>query len=301
MFFMADQFADACFIVAGFDLPLHGITDTTSPLYQAANERTFNVDLQNNTTGAPTPDGKIDGSGVHGIPTLLSSPLTGRDILRQGEADIAVVAKSLARLDITGDAVADVDPTRVHYVGLSMGGIVGVAQAKFAPGLRTVTVGAPGGMLVTKLLRESPTYGPTARAAIGTSAAPDTQNNENIWRDLQTVADPGDPVNHICECVNNKPFHLIKVVADTVVPNSSTDTLIRAGNLTKLRSGVTAVAPGKGVYVSFIQGSHGSLFDPTTSAAATAEMQRQTILFAASAIAPGGPFLTITNPAVVEQ
>ena len=34
-FFMADQFADACFIVAGFDLPMHGITNTASPLYQA--------------------------------------------------------------------------------------------------------------------------------------------------------------------------------------------------------------------------------------------------------------------------
>jgi hypothetical protein len=61
------------------------------------------------------------------------------------------------------------------------------------------------------------------------------------------------------------------------------------------------VAPGKGVYVSFIQGNHSSLFNPAASAAATTEMQRQSILFAASAIAPGGPFLTITNPAVVEQ
>ncbi len=299
-FFMADQFADACFIVASFDLPMHGITNTANPLYQAANERTFNVDLQNNTTGAATPDGKIDNSGVHSIPTLLSSPLSGRDLLRQGQADISVVAKSLARLDITGDAVADVDPTRVHYVGLSLGGIAGVAQAKYAPGIRTVTVAAPGGVL-TKLLRESPTFGPTVTAAVGASVAPGGTLYENLFREIQTIADPGDPINHICECVNNKPFHLIKVVADTVVPNSTTDLLIRTGNLRKVTSGVTPVAPGKGVYVSFIQGSHGSLFDPTASAAATAEMQRQSILFAASAIAPGGPFLTITNPAVVEQ
>ena len=78
-------FADACFVVAAIDLPLHGITNTTNPLYQAANERTFNVDLQNNTTGASVPDGKIDASGAHfDLPTLLSSPLTGRDNLRQG-------------------------------------------------------------------------------------------------------------------------------------------------------------------------------------------------------------------------
>ena len=48
---IADSYADACFVVAAIDLPLHGITNTTSPLYQAANERTFNVDLVNNTDG----------------------------------------------------------------------------------------------------------------------------------------------------------------------------------------------------------------------------------------------------------
>jgi hypothetical protein len=299
-FFMADQFADACFIVASFDLPMHGITNTASPLYQAPNERTFNVDLQNNTTGAAGPDGKIDNSGVHSIPTLLSSPLTGRDLLRQGQADVAVVAKSLARLDVTGDGVSDVDATRVHYVGLSLGGIAGVAQAKYAPGIRTVTVAAPGGV-VTRILRESPSFAPTVNAAVAASAPVGSTLYENLFREIQTIADPGDPINHICECANNKPFHLIKVVADTVVPNSTTDLLVTAGGLARLKSGVTPVTPGKGVYVSFIQGSHGSLFDPTASAAATAEMQRQSILFAVSAIAPGGPFLTITNPAVVEQ
>ena len=47
-------------------------------------------------------------------------------------------------------------------------------------------------------------------------------------------------------------------------------------------------------------GSHGSLFDPTASLAATVEMQTQAVKFAASAVAPGGPFVFITNPAVVQ-
>ena len=29
---IADSFADACFVVAAIDMPLHGITDTTNPL-----------------------------------------------------------------------------------------------------------------------------------------------------------------------------------------------------------------------------------------------------------------------------
>ena len=55
---MADSFADACYVVASMDLPLHGLTDTTNPLYCSATnpiclgarERTFDVDLVNNTS-----------------------------------------------------------------------------------------------------------------------------------------------------------------------------------------------------------------------------------------------------------
>jgi hypothetical protein len=299
-FFMADQYADACFIVASIDMPLHGITDTTSPLYQAANERTFNLDLVNNTTGASAPDGKIDASGTHALSTLFSSPLTGRDGLRQGEADLGVFAKSLGNLDVTGDGVSDVDPARIHYTGLSLGGLVGVAQAKYAPGFRTVTAAAPGGV-IAYMVKESPDLYVRVRPTLIALFPENSTLFNNFFREVQTLVDPGDPINHICECANNKPFHLIKVVADTTISNASTDRLIRTGNLTKLRSGTTAVVPGKGVYVTFIQGEHSSLFNPTKSPAATAEMQRQSILFAASAIAPGGPFLTITNPAVVEQ
>jgi hypothetical protein len=32
-------------VVAAIDIPLHGITDTTSPLYQAGAERTFDLDI----------------------------------------------------------------------------------------------------------------------------------------------------------------------------------------------------------------------------------------------------------------
>lgn len=297
---MADSFADACFIVASIDLPLHGITDTTNPFYQAPNERTFNVDLVNNATGATGPDGLIDASGTHAIPVILSSPLTARDTLRQGQADIGVLAKSVVSLDVTGDAQPDIDPNRVHYVGLSLGGIVGLAQAKYAPNIRTVTVAAPGGLL-SRLLLDSPTFGNTIRAALAGNFANNSTLFNNFFREVQTLVDPGDPINHICECAQLKPLHLIKVTGDTVVPNNSTDRLIAAGNLTQLSTlGPNAVGPGQGAFVNFIKGSHGSLFDPTASLAATVEMQRQSVLFAASAVQPGGPFVVITDPTVIQ-
>ena len=93
---------------------------------------------------------------------------------------------------------------------------------------------------------------------------------------------------------------LFKVVGDGVVPNSATDRLIVAGGLTKYSSGTHPVAPGTGAYVTFTNGSHGTLFDPTASPAATVEMQREAILFTATSVAPGGPFLTITDTSVIE-
>ena len=52
--------------------------------------------------------------------------------------------------------------------------------------------------------------------------------------------------------------------------------------------------------MTFTQGSHGTLFDPTASAAATHEMQKESILFTVTSVAPGGPFLTISDTSVIE-
>ncbi len=55
---------------------------------------------------------------------------------------------------------------------------------------------------------------------------------------------------------------------DTVVPNNSTDRLIAAGGLRKLKTlGPNAVGAGTGAYTFFTKGSHGTLFDPTASLA----------------------------------
>jgi hypothetical protein len=297
---IADAFADACFIVAAIDLPLHGLTDTANPFYQAANERTFNVDLVNNTTGAAPGDGKIDPSGQHMI--NLSSPLTSRDNLRQGDADLIVFTKSVAKLDITGDGVSDIDPTRISYVAQSLGSIIGGSHLHFAGDTRTATLSVPGGV-ITKLLLDSPTFGGSIRAGLAALGLIDNSTIfNNFFRDVQTIIDGGDPFNHIFDAQRLVPLHLQKVVGDTVVPNSATDRLIVAGKLKKISTvGPTPVGEGTGGYTTMSAGSHGSLFDPTASAAATVEMQTQAVKFAASATQPGGPFVVITNPAVVQQ
>jgi hypothetical protein len=59
---------------------------------------------------------------------------------------------------------------------------------------------------------------------------------------------------------------------------------------------VTPPATTSGM-VRFTAGAHSSLFNPTVNAAVTAEMQRQTVTFAASR----GSMIMISNAAIVQQ
>lgn len=313
---MADSYADACFVVAAIDLPLHGLTpdynedgngvDNTSPLYCSSTtpnpaclgaiERTFNVDLVNNSSGATAGDGRIDSSGAHFI--NLPSPLTSRDNTRQASADLIVFARTITTLDVTGDGVADVDPARVHLTGLSLGGMTGTVASKFA-NFATFTASAPGGG-ITRLLLDSPTFGPRIRAGVSSQLTVGSYTYNLFMNDLQTAIDSGDPINHVLGAQANNPYHLQEITGDTVIPNSATDRLILAGDLRKLRTvGPNAVPAGDGSFAVFTAGSHGTLFDPTASLAATVEAQTQAVSFGLTAAQPGGPFVVVTNPAVL--
>jgi hypothetical protein len=292
---VAAAYAAQGFVVAAIDIPLHGITDTTNPLYQGPNERTFNLDLVNNTTGAPPADGVIDASGTHII--NLTSLLTSRDNLRQAAIDIVQLVTSVPSLDLDGDTVADIDGTRIHYSAISLGGIVGtVANAQPIPTV-SAYLNVPGGG-IANLLRESAALSPTVNA--GLAAAGLTQGTtlyEQFFRDAQTVVDAGDPINYIAATVAARPVLLSQVVNDVVVPNSATQRLINAATFVKTNTGgPNPVAAGTGTWVHFLSGSHGSLLDPTASLAVTTEMQTH----AASLAATGGTAFIVANPGLLE-
>ena len=294
---VADSFADACFIVAAIDQPLHGLTDTTNPLYAGPLERTFNVDVTNNKTLAPGPDGLVDASGQNTINLL--SPLTSRDNLRQAEADLIVFTKSVANLDIDGGG-PDVDPSRLHFIGHSLGGIVGGTHVRYTA-TRTATLANPGGV-ITRLLLDSDDFGPLLRAGLAANNVVDNSTlfNNRMLRDFQTVIDAGDPSNHICACAAQQPILMFQVQHDSTVPNNSTQRLVKAGNLRQISTaGANPVGPTEGVWVDFNQGDHNTLIRTVASPAATVEMQRQAVTFAASAEQAGGPFVVITDTSVI--
>ncbi|MGH8249616.1 MAG: hypothetical protein ACREVI_02785 [Steroidobacteraceae bacterium] len=292
---IAAAYAGQGFVVAAIDIPLHGITDTANLLYQGPAERTFNLDLVDNATGAPGADGVIDASGTYFI--NLTSLLTSRDNLRQAAVDIVQLAASLPSLDLDGDTVADIDGSRIHFAGLSLGGIVGTVANSTAIATRSAYLSVPGGG-IANLLRESAALGPTVVAGLENAGLIEgTTLFEQFFRDAQTAVDSGDPLNYVAAAVDARPVLLTQVLNDAVVPNSATQRLVNAAPWIKASAaGPTPVAAGSGIWVHFTSGSHGSLLDPTSSLAVTTEMQTHAVSLAGS----GGAAFVIANSGILE-
>jgi hypothetical protein len=327
---VADGMAASGVVVAAIDLPLHGVTnDTTDPLYaSAANpvyaglglpatqmsiERTFDLAL----TAPPA----IDSSGSHFI--NLTSALTSRDNLREGPADLMTFELALPGLAIPASAgvtASTLGPAPTHYLGHSLGAIVGAVFMGVVPptDVITATLANPGG-IVTRLLQDSPSFAPEINAGLEQQGLqPGTTLYAQFFRDTQTVVDSGDPVNYVAMATALHPIHLLQVVGanptpagctpassatagcpDQVVPNSATQALITASlyppagltaeQLMRIPAPATAgplfnptgTPPGFRAYVNFINGDHGSIIDFKNPAVST-EMQGEAISFALS-------------------
>ncbi|MEJ0086484.1 MAG: hypothetical protein WDO72_12420 [Pseudomonadota bacterium] len=313
-FALAQAFASQGWAIAAVDLPLHGITATASPLYQAANEQTFNLDLVVNATGASGPDSVIDPTGTHFI--NLPYPLASRDNLRQGVVNLLALTRALPTLDLDGDAnTVDIDGARIAFVGQSLGSMVGITFGSVLPNpalVRTMTLSVPGGG-VAALLQGSPTFGPRINAGLqGQGLLPGTSLYAQYFRDVQNIVDAGDPLNFIVSTVAQRAIYIQQVVGgsgspaslpDQVIPNSATARLLTAAGATAL----PRVPPGPRIgsgYVNFVAGDHGSLLSPTASGAATVEMQTETATFTLSGNPPSPgvstPTINVSNAAVVQ-
>jgi hypothetical protein len=304
-FAIAGAFAQAGWVVAAVDLPMHGITSSASPLYQAPNEQTFNLDLLVNATGASGPDGVIDSTGSNFI--NLTYPLASRDNLRQGVVNLLALTRALPTLDLDGDPnTVDVDGTRIAFVGQSLGSIVGISYGSVVPNpaiTRTMTFSVPGGGIAA-LLRDSPSFAPRINAGLQAQGLiPGTSLYAQYFRDVQAIIDAGDPLNFIASTVAQRTIYLQQVVGgsgtpaslpDQVIPNSATARLIAAAGaaLPRVLPGAPRVGSG---YVNFIAGDHGSLLSPTASAAATVEMQTEMAAFTVT-----GNTINVVNAAVVQ-
>jgi dienelactone hydrolase len=326
MFAVAGTLAAQGFAVVAIDLPLHGITDENNPFYigntpfaaLGARERTFDLDLVDNATGAPGPDGAIDGSGTHYI--NLTSLLTSRDNLREGVVDLLELSHAVQGMHYTPGT--DFDTAKVRFVGQSLGSITGLTFLAVDPNVKAGVLSVPGGG-IARLLDASPTFGPRIHAGLAAAGIEQgTPLYDTFMAATQTVIDSGDPINF----AGNNTLLLTQynednsvarygksllvqevvgggdVLPDQVIPNrvqgaplSGTEPLIAALQLFPISESVQLSTNGVQGAVRFLEGEHGSLLDPTDFPAATQEMQGEM----ASFIVTGGNAVQVSNPSIL--
>ncbi len=310
VFAISGALAQIGYAAIAIDAPLHGITDKTSPFYDnqlvaavpglVTNERTFDLDLSNNTTQAPGPDGVIDASGTYFI--NLNSLLTSRDNLRQANADLLELTDAIVKGNVSGVAL---DGSSVEFVGQSLGSIIGTAFLGIEPHVNVGVLNVPGGG-VARLLDASPAFGPSIHAGLAQAGLTQgTPQYDAFFVAAQTVVDSGDSINFAFatagkallaqEVVGDATHPSDQVIPNTVpgAPLSGTEPLLSALGLTSIFQ-TTQAAQIRGV-VRFTQGAHGSLLDPTSSPAVTAEMQGEM----ASMIFSRGTTVVVANPSVI--
>lgn len=303
---VADAYAAAGMATIAIDMPMHGITDASSAsgFRMSGKERTFDVDFvtQNadNSILATTPDGVQDSSGRHFI--QLTSLLTTRDNLRQAISDLVQLKASLA----TAVGI-DFDENNVHFLGHSLGGMVGAGFVNIATDIKTATF-AMSGTQAAYVIANSPAFAPAVEAGLATKGILKGSAEYAAFElAAQTVVDSADPVNVINGLT--MPSLMLEVVGDgnsgtvdQVVPNSvahaplaGTDPWVRIQGLKSL-VGTGAVTDSKGV-IKFTAGDHGSLLSPTASATTTKTMQEAIVSFAASS----GAGIQISSNSTIKQ
>jgi len=292
-FGVVDAYASAGFAVISIDQPLHGITDPDNPFYVPNIERTFDLNIDDDPS-------TIDPSGTYTI--NLANTAVGRDNNRQASLDLHQLAKTAPTIDINGDGTADFDGSQMHFLGQSLGSIVGVPFLAVNTDVVTGTLSVGGGG-IGGLLRDSQSFGPTIEAGlIAAGLTPGTSLYDDYWRNAQTVIDGSDPLSYAADAAANHAILSQKVQGDTVVPNSATDRLVAAMGLPAADK--IGLNPGPLGAVTFTAGGHGSLLVPTPSLDTTVEMQTQAVIFAAGnplAMIPGnGQAILIQNANVVE-
>jgi hypothetical protein len=271
---IAPTLAAAGFVVVSIDQPLHGITNNsanlaTNPFYEnqiftnpafggvfnglLTGERTFDLDLVDNTpdpnpclAANNLPDTVIDSSGTHFV--NLSNLAVARDNLRQSEADLLHLVRSIVSLDLDQNSGAltatDIDETRVDFAGQSLGSIVGTVMLGTVNNtvVQEASLHVPGGGL-GKLLDASAAFGPRISGGLGCSGIFEgTDTYETYVRFAQHLMDPADPINYAAAANANHPLHVVQVISDAVVPNSAASTCPAADALPPVQGLATAFA-----------------------------------------------------------
>ncbi len=93
---------------------------------------------------------------------IVQPALAIRDCLRQSAIDFSQLVRALrAGVDLDGDGTVDLDPTRIYYVGQSLGALLGTVLMAIEPDVPVAALNSGGGT-VTDIGRWSPAFHPLA-------------------------------------------------------------------------------------------------------------------------------------------
>lgn len=163
-----------------------------------------------------------------------------RDQFRQAAVDHAVLLRLLKTSPVLDGLALDgkspkIDGTKVAYFGISLGGLIGSLLAGIEPGHAAYVLQVPGGGILAELATNSPfIYGLLNGSAALNFGFRNTQSP--AWHPMvqlmQHVMDGGDPLAVANTVVTNtkQPRNVLmfEVIADEIVPNTSTEALARA-------------------------------------------------------------------------
>jgi pimeloyl-ACP methyl ester carboxylesterase len=132
-----------------------------------------------------------------------------RDNMRQAVMDLLNLNATIASIDVDGDTVADLDAANVHFVGHSLGAIVGTTfvavnnDATVLAGntnlnkIQTAVLATPGGAL-PKLLESSVSFSTSLLPSLAASGLTQGSSSlEAFYATFQATIDTADPANFI--------------------------------------------------------------------------------------------------------
>ncbi len=335
---VADQFAKGGLALVAIDLPLHGVDYLQTSFYEGSvkgdrYERTFGLDLMNNSTGEYQSDFVDDPSGHWFL--NLENPAVMRDNYRQSVVDLLSLLSALSEIDADSDDQPDFDMSRVTFLGHSFGAVIGLAAMQLEPAVSfsAAALAMPFAGWMDSL-KSSQTWGPIydqSLLAMGLGKNTLSYNRfswfaQTLHESIEPAALVGDSLlrGHAALEAEDSPhyfyempIYLIEMVGnngsdmpDKVVPNrvagnpwAGTEPLI---SLLELESLSTSTVEGPvRACVRFVVGHHDTLLSPVgedgfanaTSQAAHVEMLLQTYSF----LNTSGQELLINDESVVLQ
>jgi hypothetical protein len=236
MLLVADDYTARGYAVLGIDAPFHGSRQAGA------------VDLVNNLSGMPIPDGIGDPTGLPvatffdlmGDAALGIAPVDPRfmrDSLRQATVDLMQTVRLVTAGDWSMVLGVSLSTSPPIFTGASFGGILGASVLAVDPTVSAAMLANAGGGLFIDMFGNSPVLSGLVVSLIGeaydtglTVGHPDTDpmRAQMSLALIQTLIEPGDGLALAGAAAPGKSLFLLESFNDEVVANHSTESLAAA-------------------------------------------------------------------------